>query len=63
MVCDCLVELEHVFIDKTFTYKISKEQFTCLKIGMRVVVPFGNQTLEGFVLKIYENKDTTLEEK
>ena len=63
MVCDCLVELEHVFIDKTFTYKINKEQLACLKIGMRVVVPFGNQTLEGFVLKIYENKDTVLAEK
>lgn len=63
MVCDCLVELEHVFIDKTFTYKINKEQLACLKIGMRVVVPFGNQTLEGFVLKIYENKDTALAEK
>lgn len=63
MVCDCLVELEHVFIDKTFTYKINKEQLACLKIGMRVVVPFGNQTLEGFVLKIYENNDTALAEK
>lgn len=63
MVCECLVELEHVFIDKTFTYKINKEQLSLLKIGMRVVVPFGNQTLEGFVLKIYENNDTALAEK
>lgn len=63
MVCECLVELEHVFIDKTFTYKISKEQLPLLKVGMRVVVPFGKQTLEGFVLKIYENKDVSLENK
>ena len=63
MVCECLVELEHVFIDKTFTYKINKEQLSLLKVGMRVVVPFGNQTLEGFVLKIYENNDTALAEK
>lgn len=63
MVCECLVELEHVFIDKTFTYKINKEQLPLLKVGMRVVVPFGKQTLEGFVLKIYENKDASLENK
>ena len=63
MVCECLVELEHVFIDKTFTYKINKEQLPLLKVGMRVVVPFGKQTLEGFVLKIYENKDVFLENK
>lgn len=63
MVCECLVELEHVFIDKTFTYKINKEQLPLLKVGMRVVVPFGKQTLEGFVLKIYENKDVSLENK
>ena len=63
MVCECLVELEHVFIDKTFTYKINKEQLSLLKVGMRVVVPFGKQTLEGFVLKIYENKDVSLGNK
>lgn len=63
MICECLVELEHVFIDKTFTYKINKEQLPLLKVGMRVVVPFGKQTLEGFVLKIYENKDVSLENK
>ena len=63
MVCECLVELEHVFIDKTFTYKINKEQLPLLKVGMRVVVPFGKQTLEGFVLKIYENNDASLENK
>ena len=63
MVCECLVELEHVFIDKTFTNKINKEQLPLLKVGMRVVVPFGKQTLEGFVLKIYENKDVSLENK
>ena len=52
MVCDVIVELAHVFIDKTFTYKVP-DSFTYLKVGMRVRVPFGKQELEGFVLKIY----------
>lgn len=57
MVCDCLVELAHVFIDKTFTYKIKEEDVDKIKIGMRVEVPFGSQLLEGFVLNIRENNE------
>ena len=57
MVCDCLVELSHVFIDKTFTYKIKEEDLNKIKIGMRVEVPFGNRVLEGFVLNIRQNNE------
>ena len=51
MVADVLVELSHVFIDKTFTYKVDVP----IKVGVRVEVPFGKQILEGFVLKVYSN--------
>ena len=54
MVCDCLVELAHVFMEKTFTYKVPKSLEKDIKIGMRVKVPFGAQILEGFVMKIRE---------
>lgn len=57
MICDCLVELEHVFIDKTFSYNIPVEYKDKIKIGMRVTVPFGKQILEGFVLNIRKNDD------
>mgnify|MGYP003507130380 FL=1 len=57
MVCDCLVELTNVFIDKTFTYLIPKSLEDKIQIGMRVVVPFGSQTLEGFVMDIRSLKD------
>ncbi len=63
MVCDVLVELTHVFIDKTFTYKIKKEQESSIKIGMRVTVPFGKQILEGFVMDIRKyNQEEDLKE-
>ena len=51
MVADVLVELSHVFIDKTFTYKISSP----VEVGVRVEVPFGKQVLEGFVLRVYSD--------
>ena len=50
MVADILVELKAKNIVNTFTYLIPKNMR--VEIGMRVLVPFGNQKLEGFVLKI-----------
>lgn len=60
MYIDVLVE---IFLgkDKTFTYKI-KEGMNVLP-GMRVLVPFGKQKLEGFVLNKYSNKKIDYEVK
>lgn len=43
MVCECLVELLHVFLEKTFTYLVPKELEDKIKVGMRVEVPFGKE--------------------
>ena len=50
MVADILIELKAKNIVNTFTYLIPKGMH--VEIGMRVLVPFGKQKLEGFVLKI-----------
>lgn len=52
MNCEVLVELKSKNIDKTFTYSIPSNLTDLVKIGARVLVPFGKQKLEGFVLKI-----------
>ena len=52
MYAEVLVELKAKKIDKTFTYKINEKLKDKIKVGMRVIVPFGRQKLEGFVLKI-----------
>ena len=52
MYVDVLVEIRAKRIDKTFTYLVPKELEDKIKIGIRVLVPFGSQTLEGFVLNI-----------
>lgn len=52
MVCECLVELTSVFLEKTFTYLVPKDLEKLIKVGMRVEVPFGGRTLEGFVMSI-----------
>ena len=50
-----LVELSAFNIDKTFTYHVKDELKDKIKIGIRVLVPFNNQKLEGFVLEILED--------
>ena len=48
MVAEVLVEIEK--LDKTFTYLIPSN--LNIQIGIRVLVPFGRQKLEGFVVAI-----------
>ena len=57
MFAQVLVELKAKKIDKTFTYLIPEKLKDKVKIGIRVLVPFGHQTLEGFVLNIEDYKD------
>lgn len=57
MVAQVLVELKLKHMDHTFDYKIPLELEKMVQVGKRVLVPFGKQTLEGFVLGINENSD------
>ena len=54
LIADVLVELKAKNIDKTFSYSIPSEMN--VQVGCRVLVPFGKQQLEGFVLKIHNKK-------
>ena len=56
MIVDVLVELKLKKTDKTFSYLVPKCFEKNMKIGIRVLVPFGKQKLEGFILNISENK-------
>lgn len=59
MYADVLLEINS--LEKTFTYKIPKD--TNALVGMRALVPFGNRTLEGFIMKVYESVDVSYEVK
>lgn len=54
MIAEVLVEIKATGLDQTFSYRIPTEMHVV--VGMRVLVPFGKQTLEGFVLKISEEE-------
>lgn len=60
MVAEVLVELSHKNIDKTFEYTVPDTLKDKVKKGMKVEVPFGNTTLEGFVLNEKNHADTSV---
>lgn len=57
MIAEVLVELKLKKVDKTFSYLIPSELSNQIKVGIRVLVPFGKQKLEGFVLKVTDKID------
>lgn len=57
MYIDVLVELKIKKIDQTYTYSVPEELKEQIEIGKRVLVPFNNQKLEGFILNIKDKVD------
>lgn len=63
MYADTLIEYNSKAIDQTFTYIIPDFLKDKLKVGMKVIVPFGNRFVNGFILNIKDNCETTYELK
>ena len=62
MYAEILVEIKSKHTDKTFTYHIPEDLEDAISIGKRVVVPFGRQTLEGYVMNILSTCDIDTKE-
>lgn len=62
MIIDVLVEININKKDKTFTYIVPKNLESKIEIGKRVLVPFGKQIIEGFILNIRNDKEDNLKE-
>lgn len=52
MFADVLIEYSAKSIDKTFTYKIPEFLKDDIRVGMKVLVPFGKNIINGFVINI-----------
>ncbi len=52
MVANVLTQIGVEALNKTFTYKIPDDLLDKVKVGSRVLIPFGPQRLEGFVLSL-----------
>jgi len=57
LVVGVLVELANKSVDRIFDYNVDDSIKDDIKVGIRVEVPFGRQTLEGFVLEIKNSSE------
>lgn len=63
MLASVIIEYSAKTLNKVFDYIIPNELINDLKVGHKVIVPFGSSLVEGFVLNIHNNKDNKYEYK
>lgn len=62
MVARVLVEIASQAVDKTFDYLVPSSLENVIQVGIRVLVPFGNRQIEGFVLELANTSSYDLKE-
>ncbi len=63
MFADVLIEYNAKAIDQTFTYIIPESLKNTIKVGMKVLVPFANRTINGFITNIKDKYEEDFELK
>ena len=61
MLASVIIEYSVKSLNKVFDYKIPEDLKDIIRVGHKVIVPFGKVEVEGFVLKIHNNIDSALE--
>ena len=59
MYAEVLVQYGSKSLDRVFTYKIPEPIVNELKVGMKVSIPFGKQSINGFVVNIKDTSDVS----
>jgi len=54
-IANVIVDVPTLQTDKAFDYVVPKEYEEVIQLGMRVIVPFGNRTVQGFVIGFTEH--------
>ncbi len=62
MIINVLVEISFNNKEKNFDYNVPKHLENQIEVGKRVLVPFGKQKLEGFIIEIKNKSDYKLKE-
>lgn len=58
-----IVDIPSKSVDFTFDYIIPKRLQSMIQIGMRVIVPFGPRTIQGYVMKITHQPEANIDIK
>ncbi len=62
MYASILIDIKHKDVNRFFDYTIPTSLETDIKVGMRVVVPFGNQKRMGYVIKLLNDSQQATKE-
>ncbi len=62
MFAKVLIDIKHEEVNRFFDYIIPSDMIDDLSRGMRVIVPFGNQTRMGYVISIIDHSDQATKE-
>jgi len=62
MYVEVLIEIKNKHVDKTFTYQVPSFLEDSVQIGKRVLVPFGRQILEGYILNVLDTTSVSTKE-
>lgn len=62
MIAKVIVDIPSKSVDFTFDYVIPKRLAAFVQIGVRVVVPFGPRTVQGYVMDIQSHPDQDIDE-
>ena len=62
MIAEVIVGISHENLDKIFHYIVPKELESKVKIGLRVLVPFGrgNKKIEGYIIGFSQTSEIEL---
>lgn len=63
MFAKVIIEYPIKTLDKTFTYQVPVELKDKVKVGIKVIVPFGSNSINGFVLEITNENEANFEIK
>ncbi|MBU0437372.1 primosomal protein N' [Staphylococcus succinus] len=61
MIAKVIVDIPSKSVDFTFDYIIPSRLQSMIQVGMRVVVPFGHRTIQGYVMVITEQPDNSID--
>ena len=63
MLASVVIEYSVKSLNKVFDYLVPSNLSKTIKVGHKVIVPFASREVEGFVLKIHDNIDESLQYK
>ena len=63
MLASVIIEYSVKSLNKVFDYKIPDIIIDTIRVGHKVIVPFASKEVEGFVLKIHNNIDKSIDYK